>query len=64
MGYHGRLFQKLLKPLQLACGALIKTGPSWANGLKKHFFASILEQNKQTNQLFLYVQLRVQIIVI
>ena len=27
-----------------------------ANGLKKHLFGRILEQNKQTNQLFLYVQ--------
>ena len=29
---------------------------SWANGSNKHLFALILEQNKQTNQLFRYVQ--------
>ena len=33
------------------CPGTLKT--SWANWLKKHFFALILEENKQTNQLFL-----------
>ena len=36
------------------CRGSMKT--SWANGLKKHLFARILEEDKQTNQLFLYVQ--------
>ena len=39
-----------------SCHCRGTTKTSWANGLKKHLFVRIWEQNKQTNQLFLYVQ--------
>ena len=46
---------------KFTCHCRGTTKTSWESGLKKHMIVRILEENKQTNQFFLYVQKSIDI---